>query len=67
MVAAGFAVIALVALVTGSVLLVGYVAAAASLLTIVALLVKKAIRGRSVPLIRSAVPRWVGSEEREAA
>lgn len=66
MVVVGFALVVALALVTESVLLVGYAAAAASLLIVVTLLVRKALRGASSP-IRSAVPRWVDSEDREAA
>jgi uncharacterized membrane protein YphA (DoxX/SURF4 family) len=54
-------------LVTGSVLLIGYAAAAASLLIIVTLLVRNALRGGSASPIQSPVPRWVDSREREAA
>jgi hypothetical protein len=63
----GFALIVALALVTGSVLLVGYAAATASLLIIVALLVRKGIRGGSASPIPSPVPRWVDSADREAA
>jgi hypothetical protein len=55
------------ALVTGSVLLVGYAAATASVLMMVTLLVRKAISGESASPIKSAVPRWVDLEDREAA
>jgi hypothetical protein len=63
----GFASIVALALATGSVLLVGYVAAAASLLTVVTLLVRRAIRGESAAPMQSFVPRWVTDEDREAA
>ena len=63
----GFVLIVALALVTGSVLLFGYVAAAASLLTVLTLLVKRALRGDSTVPIESFVPRWVGAERREAA
>jgi hypothetical protein len=63
----GFAMIAALALVTGSVLLIGYVAAAASLLTVVTLLVRKAIRGESRVFVESPIPGRVAAEEREAA
>jgi hypothetical protein len=63
----GFALIVALALLTGSVLLIGYVAAAASLLTVVILLVRAAIRRESKVLVGSPVPRWVDAEEREAA
>jgi hypothetical protein len=63
----GLALIIGLTLVTGSVLLAGYVAAAASLLTIVTLLVRKPLRRRSASPIQSPIPRWVDSEEREAA
>ena len=53
----GFVLI--VALLTGSVLLIGYVAAAASLLAVLMLLVKRAIRRESTVPIRPFVPRWV--------
>ncbi len=55
------------ALVTGSVLLIGYIAAAASLLTVAILLVRRALRGDSIAPIESFVPRWVDAEDREAA
>ena len=63
----GFALIGALALFTGSVLLIGYVAAAASLLTIVIVLVRKAIRRESTALVDSPVPRWADAEERQAA
>jgi hypothetical protein len=66
-VAVAFALIAALALVTGSVLLVGYAAAAASLVIIVTLLVRKALRGASASPIPLDVARWVDSEDREAA
>ena len=43
-----FVLIVAVALYTGSVLLIGYVAAAASLLTVLTLLVKRATRRESI-------------------
>ena len=55
------------ALFTGSVLLIGYVAAAASLLTVVTLLVKRAIRRESIAPTESFVPRWIDVDDREAA
>ena len=67
MVLVGIALIVALALVTGSVLLVGYAAAAASLLIIVTLLIRKAIRGGSAfadPVARAAVGRF---DDREAA
>ena len=66
-VALGFVLIVALALFTGSVLLIGYVAAAASLLTVLTLLVKRAIRGDSIAPIGSFVPRWVDAEHRKAA
>ena len=63
----GFALIVALALVTGSVLLIAYVAAAASLLTVLALLVKGAIRRDSIAPIESLVHRWDDAEDREAA
>ena len=63
----GLALTVALALVTGSVLLIGYATAAASLLIIVTLLVRKALRGRSASPIQSPVPRWLDSREREAA
>jgi hypothetical protein len=63
----GFVLVVAVALITESVLLIGYVAAAASLLTVVTVLVKRAIRRDSSAPIDSFVPRWVGMEDREAA
>ena len=61
MVLVGFVLIVALALVTGSVLLVGYAAAAASLLIIVTLLARKAVRGRSaspIPLDVAEVGRF---------
>jgi hypothetical protein len=66
-VVAGFASIVALALFTGSVLLIGYAAAAASLLTIVTLLVRRAVRRESIGSIESPVPRFVEAEHREAA
>jgi hypothetical protein len=63
----GFVLIVALALFTGSVLLIGYVAAAASVLTILTLLVKRAIRRESIAPTESFVPRWVDAEDREAA
>jgi peptidoglycan/LPS O-acetylase OafA/YrhL len=63
----GFVLIVALALFTGSVLLIGYVAAAASLLAVLILLVKRAIRGDSTAPIESFVPRWVDAKDREAA
>jgi hypothetical protein len=63
----GFVLIVTLALFTGSVLLIGYVAAAASLIAALTLLVKRAIRGESSAPIESFVPRWVEAEDREAA
>jgi hypothetical protein len=63
----GFVLIIALALITGSVLLIGYVAAAASLLTVATLLVRKALRRESKMTIESPVPRWIDAEEREAA
>jgi hypothetical protein len=68
MVLLGFVLIVALALVTGSVLLVAYAAAAASLMTtVVTLLVRKAIRDRSPSPIPLEVARSVHSEDREAA
>ena len=61
----GFVLIVALALFTGNVLLIGYVAA--SLLIVLTLLVKRAIRGESTAPIESFVPRWVDAEDREAA
>ena len=63
----GFVLIVALALFTGSVLLIGYVAAAASVLTVLTLLVKRAIRRESIAPAESFVPRWVDAEDREAA
>lgn len=52
---------------TGSVLLMGYVAAAASLLTVLTLVVKRVLRGESPEPIESFVPRWADANTREAA
>jgi len=63
----GLSLIVALALLTGSVLLIGYVVAAASLLTIVTLVIRRAIRGESTVLSESLVPRAVATEERKAA
>jgi hypothetical protein len=63
----GLALAVALALVTGSVLLLGYAAAAASVLIIVTLLLRKAVRRDSASPIESAVPRWVDAEDRKAA
>ena len=63
----GFSLIVALALGTGSVLLLGYAAAAASLLVIVTLLVREALRGWSASPIRLDAARWVDSEDQEAA
>ena len=63
----GFASVVALALATGSVLLIGYVAAAASLLTVATLLVRRAVRGKPAEPMESFVPRWVADEDREAA
>ena len=62
----GFVLIVALALFTGNVLLIAYVAAA-SLLTVLTLLVKRTIRGERTTRIESFVPRWVDAEDREAA
>ena len=63
----GLALLVALALVTGSVLLIGYLAAAASVLTALTLLVKRAIRAESIAPTESFVSRWVDAEDREAA
>jgi hypothetical protein len=63
----GLVLIVALALATGSVLLVGYVVAAALLLTGLTLLVKRALRGESTAPVASFVPRWADAEDREAA
>ena len=63
----GLVLIVVLALFTGSVLLLGYVAAAASVLTVLTLLVKRAIRRESIAPTESFVPRWIDAEDREAA
>jgi hypothetical protein len=62
-----FMLILALAVLTGSVLLIGYVAAAASLLTGLTLFVKRAIGGEPTAPIESFIPRWVDAEDREAA
>jgi len=63
----GFVLIVALALLTGSVLLIGYIAAAASVLTVLTLLVNRAMRGESIAPTESFVPRWVDADDREAA
>lgn len=65
--AMGFALVVALTLVTESVLVMGYVTAAASLLTVVTVLAARAIRRDSSTSIASFVPRWVDAEDREAA
>ena len=62
----GLAIIVGFAVVTESVLLIGYAAGAASLLTIVALFIWDVLRRRT-PSVESPVPRWGASGDREAA
>ena len=66
-VAVGLVLTVALAVVTGSVLLIGYATAAASLLLIVTLIARKAVRRHSASRIRSVLPRWVEAEHREAA
>ena len=63
----GFALIVALALVTGSVLLIGYVAAAASILTVLISLVETAFRDESIAPTEPFVSRWVDAEDQEAA
>lgn len=63
----GSVLVVALALFTGSVLLIGYVAAAASVVTALSVLVKRAIRGESIAPTESFVPRWVDMKDREAA
>lgn len=62
-----FMLILALALFTGSVLLIAYIAATASLLTGLTLLVKKAIGGEPTTPMESFIPRCVDAENREAA
>ena len=62
----GFVLVVALALCTGSVL-IGYLAVAASALTVLTLLVKRATRRESIAPTESFVPRWVDAEDREAA
>jgi hypothetical protein len=63
----GTALIVGLAFVTGSVLLIGYAAAAASLLAVVALLAKTAVRRESIAPTESFLLGRGEEEEREAA
>jgi hypothetical protein len=63
----GILAVLVVALVTGSVLLLGYIAAAASFLTIVGLLLRRAIRRRTLSPPHSLRAGWVDVGDREAA
>jgi hypothetical protein len=63
----GLTLVVALALITGSVLLIGYTVAAASLATVAIVLVRKALRRESSVAIESFVPRWVDAEDREAA
>ena len=63
----GLVLVVALAIVTGSVLLIGYIVAAASLVTAVLLLARRAMRRDSSAPIASFVPRWVDAEDREAA
>jgi hypothetical protein len=63
----GILAVLILALVTGSVLLLGYVAAAASFLTIVGLLVWRAIRHRTRSPLHSLRAGWLEVGGRKAA
>ena len=67
MVLVGFVFVVALALVTGNVLLVTYAAVLASLLTIVTLLARKALRDQSPSPIPLDLAKWVDSENPEAA
>ena len=62
-----FALLVVLALITGSVLLAGYLVAAASLLMVVTLLARRAARGRSESPIPLDVATEVHFEDRKAA
>jgi len=62
----GFVLVIVLALFSGSAL-IGYLAVAASALTVLTLLVKRATRRESTAPTESFVPRWVDAEDREAA
>ena len=55
------------AVMTGSVLLLGYVLAGASLLLIFAVVIRKAIRRCAVSRVPSPDTRWLDLNDREAA
>jgi hypothetical protein len=63
----GSAFVAALAVVTGSVLLVGYVIAAASLLLMSAVLIRRVIRRSLTSRIRPSHQRWLDESDREAA
>ena len=63
----GIVCVAALAVITGSVLLVGYVVAGASLLLMLAMLIRRAVSRRRTPQMRPSHARWVDVRDREAA
>ena len=58
---------AALAVFTGSVLLVGYVVAGASVLLMLAVLVRRMVRRRTTSRLRASHTRWLDASDREAA
>ena len=63
----GIVCAAALAVITGSVLLLGYVIAGASLLLMTALVIRRAVRRRRTPQMRPSHARWLDVSDREAA
>jgi hypothetical protein len=66
-IAIGYALIVALAVFTEGIPLIGYIAAAASLIMIMTLLIRRATGSDATPVIESLVPSSVDSLDREAA
>jgi hypothetical protein len=58
---------AALAVITGSVLVLGYVIAGASLLLMSALVIRRLVGHRRTPRLRPSYTRWLDASDREAA
>jgi hypothetical protein len=63
----GIVCVAALAVITGSVLLLGYMIAGASLLLMSAVLIRRVIRRSLTPQMRRSDTRWLDESDREAA
>jgi hypothetical protein len=63
----GVVCVAALAVITGSVLLLGYMIAGASLLLMAAVLIRRVIRRSLTPQMRPSDTRWLDESDREAA